>query len=184
MFKNTLVALLLLFSISEALPLEIESLGVRFGAASPSLGSRNTPAFGVRTQSRAMPGGIYLHGYLDYWTAKWQQNNTDWTWRLFSSAVSATRRFDFKFSSASTFVGGGIGLNVNIPAKKSKDVAASSENIDIDLALHCLAGVLFPINETLNAVIEIKYVIGGQVDYAGLLVGVNYTLNSTSINKE
>ena len=67
---------------------------------------------------------------------------------------------------------------MNFPTVNSDTKIAPTENRDFDLSLHCIGGVIFTINEMLSATIELKYVIGGRLDYAGLWVGVNYRINT------
>ena len=157
---------------------DLHSLGTRVGAASPSISESNTFSIGLRAQSKAISRNFFLHLYFDYWAVQWQKEKIDWNWRLFSSGISATQRFDFRHTNIKPFIGGGIGLNMNFPTVKSDTKIAPQENRDLDLSLHCIGGVIFPINEMLSAVIELKYVVGGRLDYAGLWVGVNYHINT------
>ena len=158
-------------------PLEIESVGLRAGAVSPSMANISTFSVGFRGETALNAASVFFQPYFDYWAAAWQTNETDQHWRFLSAGVSAVRKYHFNNAKPEPFLGGGIGVNMNIFSQPINGQQAAAKNsVDVDLSLHALAGFLFPLDDNFTAVIELKYVAAGRADYAGLWLGVNYRI--------
>ena len=167
-----IIGLLILESV--AIALDFDSLGAGAGAATPSSGARSTFAIGARARS-AQDLFIAYDVYLDYWASEWQTPEGITGWRLLAAGASVTRQFRLRHTRAAFYCGGGLGVNANFPTMKVLG-KTQNKNLDFDLALHAVSGVTFPIDDHLSAFAELKYVLAGRMDYAGMWLGASYII--------
>ena len=163
-----------------AQPSSIESIGIRAGAVSPSIANVSTFSLGFRGENGAHAASVFFQPYFDYWAAHWRTHEIDWNWRFLSAGISAVNKFHIRNVRPMPFLGGGLGINLNLfsTTQIGDRQPADKNNADVDLSLHGLAGFLFPLDANFTAFIEIKYVAAGRVDYAGLWVGLNYQIKA------
>lgn len=155
--------------------LGFNSIGLRLGYVKPEDPIGGTIGFGAQADFGTITPDLHLDGLLEFWS-KSREVGYGYSDSYSDLGIGAMLKYYFEINSElKPYAAAGLAFQLEHFKTELPPPFGNASDNKTEIGLHLIGGAELPINNQIDGLAELKYVIS-DINYFGIFLGANYKI--------